>query len=560
MTSVYNDILSLEDLAYVNALPEVLEAKQEVDRMPCGKVSFTIPQKNSLRTALFSKLGLDLRHLDKIPMQWIKGDMVAHVDSGASTFERTYLVYLTSCSGEFVVDTNSYPIVKNTAYVFNEGLSHKTENTGSTLRLLLGPVSEKGFRVGVRIKMYYYPTYQDALNFANIISTSDLYTIYSYTPPGGGQAVNWKISSNSTGSSSPTNVYAPGDVLNDDGIYYLYIFAPPPPPVMLYYPTLNDALAETNVLATSDNYVINNYIGANPMNKWKIASNSTGSSSKTNVYVTDDNLDSHGTYYLYQYNPDPPPKANNVYYYSTAQDAIDMGKNELASADNYTVGSYFGADVRITWRIASNSTGSSSTATVYKYGDVLNGDGTYYLYISLACFLEGTKILCEVDGKEVYVPIEDLRCGSFVKTSRDGYKRIECIGKGALYNPANDERTENRLYKCSPNAYSELTEDLYITGCHSILVDTVTYTEKAEILKSLGRIFITDKKYRLMASIDARAQPWNCEGTYTIWHFALENADIRMNYGVYANGLLVESCSINAMKTKSNLSLLPLST
>ena len=59
-----------------------------------------------------------------------------------------------------------------------------------------------------------------------------------------------------------------------------------------------------------------------------------------------------------------------------------------------------------------------------------------------------------------------------------------------------------------------------------------------------------------MACIDERAEPWASEGTYTIWHFALENADIYMNYGVYANGgLLVETASLRLMNTLSNMTL-----
>jgi hypothetical protein len=43
---------------------------------------------------------------------------------------------------------------------------------------------------------------------------------------------------------------------------------------------------------------------------------------------------------------------------------------------------------------------------------------------------------------------------------------------------------------------------------------------------------------------------------YPIWHFALEHADEGMNYGVYANGgLLVETCSIRSLKSRSNMSL-----
>jgi hypothetical protein len=65
-----------------------------------------------------------------------------------------------------------------------------------------------------------------------------------------------------------------------------------------------------------------------------------------------------------------------------------------------------------------------------------------------------------------------------------------------------------------------------------------------------------------MACVDERAEPWNSEGSYTIWHFALQNKDEKMNYGVYANGsdekdgLLVESCSKRYLKELSNMTLL----
>jgi hypothetical protein len=159
-----------------------------------------------------------------------------------------------------------------------------------------------------------------------------------------------------------------------------------------------------------------------------------------------------------------------------------------------------------------------------------------------------------VDDKEAYVPIETIRAGTLVKTSRDGYKRVEIIGKGSIKNPGTDERSENRLYRCPVANYPELTADLYITGCHSILVDTLTDAQKDATIAHIGATFVTDKKYRLLACVDERAEPWASEGTYEIWHLALENADVKMNYGVYANGgLLVETCSLNFLKNKSNM-------
>ena len=59
-----------------------------------------------------------------------------------------------------------------------------------------------------------------------------------------------------------------------------------------------------------------------------------------------------------------------------------------------------------------------------------------------------------------------------------------------------------------------------------------------------------------MACVDDRAEPWNSEGTFTIWHIALDHQDEGMNYGIYANGgLLVETCSIRMLKNKSNMAL-----
>ena len=70
-----------------------------------------------------------------------------------------------------------------------------------------------------------------------------------------------------------------------------------------------------------------------------------------------------------------------------------------------------------------------------------------------------------------------------------------------------------------------------------------------------GQMLITGNKFRLMVFIDERAKPWVSEGTYSIWHLALEDKDVTKNYGIYVNGgLLVETCCIQRMK-ESNLTL-----
>jgi len=111
------------------------------------------------------------------------------------------------------------------------------------------------------------------------------------------------------------------------------------------------------------------------------------------------------------------------------------------------------------------------------------------------------------------------------------------------------------LYVCSPKVYPELQEDLIITGCHSILVPDMTYKEKTDTIDLLGELFVTENRYRLMACVDQRAEPYDKEGVFTVWHFALENPQPRANYGVYANGLLVESSSIRMMNEYSGMEL-----
>jgi Hint domain len=175
-------------------------------------------------------------------------------------------------------------------------------------------------------------------------------------------------------------------------------------------------------------------------------------------------------------------------------------------------------------------------------------------YYSYTCFKEGSKILTE----HGYKPIEQLRKGDKVMTYYHGLKAIDMIGRREIYHPANkEERIQDQLYTCSPSAYPELTEDLVLTGAHSILVaDFGDEEQKKRIIEVNGDLYVTDGKGRLPACVDERATVFPIAGTYMIYHFALEHDNYYMNYGVYANGLLVETCSKRYMKELSGMTLI----
>jgi len=189
-------------------------------------------------------------------------------------------------------------------------------------------------------------------------------------------------------------------------------------------------------------------------------------------------------------------------------------------------------------------------------------DGNSYSFTSTPidsntpCFKKGTKILCFDGAKELYRSIEDLRPGDLVKTETKGYLKIYAIGTSLFYNSPSSERLEGKLYRCPKERYNDLTEDLFITGTHSILVDSLTEEEKMKTSKSLGKLFLTGSKWRLMAFIDLRAEPVTHEGIIDIYHLALESDIDVLNYGIYANGLLVESCSKNYLTQRSSMRLL----
>jgi hypothetical protein len=240
------------------------------------------------------------------------------------------------------------------------------------------------------------------------------------------------------------------------------------------------------------------------------------------------------------FNAVPPPPT-----YTSTFSKYDLNGNLLETIYTFTPSSfgYYG--------LAFDTVGNIyiTGINIYEYQF---GSGPTPTPTPIPCFKENTNILTN----KGYLPIQQLKIGDYVKTSKHGYIPVTMIGQKNIKNPGTTERLFDRLYICSPNQYPELTEELVITGRHAILVDSLTEEEEKETEKVLNKIYITEEKYRLPVCVDKRSETYQKEGEFKVFHIALQNRDANANYGIYANGLLVESCSSNILKYKSNMELL----
>ena len=413
-----------------------------------NKITFSLPLNDSMKQQILKVFSLEL---DEIPMTWSNEDVSEHIDVSSKNeiFENTYVYYLTDSNGKFIIDGEKYDIRTNVGYIFNEGMTHKTEGAG--VRLFIGPMNEHGNRVGT-------PTL----------------SITSITPNFGPTSGGNNVTLIGTGFQSSD---------------YNYLVDP------------NRTLVSISVIFT---YSISTNVGPVEGAAGKI--NVTGSINDEIMIIPIASL----AQWIPQNNT--VIGVNNFILYSFVTLTYETG---LPDDNNF-------------------------------FSNLLN-----YTYVPpYPCFKEGSKILTS----QGYKLIQDLKKGDLVKTLND-YKAIELIGKRDIQHNACKERIKDQLYVCSTENY-EVWEDLVLTGCHSLLVDDFKDQEREKSIEVNGGIYVTENKYRLPACVDERAMVYEIPGTYTIYHIALENDDYYMNYGIYANGLLVESCSKRYLKELSNIILI----
>ena len=192
------------------------------------------------------------------------------------------------------------------------------------------------------------------------------------------------------------------------------------------------------------------------------------------------------------------------------------------------------------------------------YGTTLlggNGYGTIFsLQFQPSCFNQGTKILCLIqsEGSEIeqYISIENLSEGMHVKTYLHGKMEIGYISSGSFINDPN--KFTSCMYICKKKNDISLIDDLIITGGHSNLVDRIDQfnTNHKNTSKYLtGSKAKIDDKYLLLTVDNPNFTQCKDKNIYTYYHFSLKGYNNDQQYGIWANGLLSETCSENYLRS-----------
>lgn len=175
--------------------------------------------------------------------------------------------------------------------------------------------------------------------------------------------------------------------------------------------------------------------------------------------------------------------------------------------------------------------------------------------LNVQCFLKGTKILSVIDGIECLIKIEDLKPGILVETYIHGLVKVLNVGKLLLQNSI--ELNPNKLFKISKEKFPELNlvDDLYVSGKHSRLVNDLTQEQIDKTLTIWNKLQKIDDKYLLMAYADEKFVDIKDENLYELYQIVLESNcnDLSQQYGIWANGLLSETISLNTFKKKKQL-------
>jgi hypothetical protein len=205
-------------------------------------------------------------------------------------------------------------------------------------------------------------------------------------------------------------------------------------------------------------------------------------------------------------------------------------------------------------------------------------DGTSYNtyeckvdFIGDCCFSEGTKILSLTNFKngiyeediekslekslevsltsqikEEYILVQDLKIGDLVKTYLHGYRRISRVLKGNFKNNPKEKGVANCMYRMLKTKDNGLIDDLTLTRNHGVLVEKLSENEEKNVYKK--NLEVVDGLLSIITADSDKFEKVEDTNVYNYYHFSLDgDGDNDRRFGIYANGLLVETPSNNMM-------------
>jgi len=167
------------------------------------------------------------------------------------------------------------------------------------------------------------------------------------------------------------------------------------------------------------------------------------------------------------------------------------------------------------------------------------GGATVSVEQHLVCFDESTLILCPSG----YVPVTNLKIGDSVVTYKHGNRKISRIRVTKIVlneelpqnvNPYKKQGYAKHMFRMKKTG--DMTDDLLVTGRHGILLDDLSSCSYF-----VDKVFDTkiDDKILLDVGLCSRFERETECKEYTIYQ--IELGDDLPRYGIYANGVLMES-------------------
>ena len=195
--------------------------------------------------------------------------------------------------------------------------------------------------------------------------------------------------------------------------------------------------------------------------------------------------------------------------------------------------------------------GRNRLINIYKWG--IFGD-------SLLCFIKNTMITILQNNIEIEIEVQNLKKNDLVKISTGEYKKIFYIGQQNINISKNLKNI--RIIKKNTINNNLPKKDLLLTSGHSVLFKNLKYINKHYINTTYDNNI--DGYYKIMTAdcslfdIVKMKDIENIteDNNVACYHIALENDDLEGQYGIYSNGMLSETMSINIINKSGLIELL----